>query len=89
MSIYSLERKYTLFFIVITVLFSSIIGQLPYVSFLLNTFLLLAGLFFFGYKTTQNYTFPKSNKIILCFMGGLLTISLGHYITFADIKFFF
>ena len=88
MSIYSLERKYTLFFIVLTVLFSSIIGQLPYVSFLLNTFLLLAGLFFFGYKTTQNYTFPKSNKIILCFMGGLLTISLGHYITFADIKFF-
>ena len=44
MSIYSLERNYTLSFIVITTLFSSVIGQLPYVSFLLNTFLLLGGL---------------------------------------------
>ncbi len=76
-------------FIVITTLFSSVIGQLPYVSFLLNTFLLLGGLFIFYYKINKNDTFPKSNKMVLCFWGILLIVSLLHHITFIDIKFLF
>lgn len=89
MSIYSLERNYTYCFIVITTLFTSVVGQLPGFSFFFNTVLLLVGLFILFLKVWKQYSYPGSNVSVLLFAFLLFSVLCIHQIVFTDIKFFF
>jgi len=86
MSIYSLERNYTYCFIVITTLFTSVVGQLPGFSFFFNTVLLLVGLFILFLKVWKQYSYPGSNVSVLLFAFLLFSVLCIHQIVFTDIN---
>lgn len=86
MKLYNLERNYTYYFIIITTLFTSILGQLPGVSFCLSSFLTIMGIFIIIEKIIFKIKFPLSNIGILLFSLWFFTIILVHFSDWNDIK---
>lgn len=73
--IYRIERKYVLVFVFVTTILTSIVGQIPFVSFLSSSMLVLVGFYITYLKIRYRISFPVSNWPLLLLIC-VLSISI-------------